>query len=243
MYDRPVNRAAHDALWALIRDGLRHRGIAAPDALDRRTSHQRGWERPDLVLGQICNLPLRRLFWNKVTIIGASDYGLGHCPPGHYRSHFIAHRDADPAIIQDRSLRFAVNERWSWSGYGAPQAWAQCTSGPFTTIIETGSHDASLAMVAAQKADLAAIDAQTWRQQCQDTPATRTVKIIGHTASSPGQTFITRLGEDPEPYRAAVSEAIATLEPQFREVLGLRAITVLPENAYDQPMPPNLWAT
>ncbi len=27
MYDRPENRAAHDALWSLIRDGLRARGI------------------------------------------------------------------------------------------------------------------------------------------------------------------------------------------------------------------------
>ncbi|WP_246082533.1 hypothetical protein [Rubellimicrobium rubrum] len=57
MYDRPDNWAAHDALWSLIRDGLRSRGNAAPDALDHGTDPMDEWGRPDLVLGQICNLP------------------------------------------------------------------------------------------------------------------------------------------------------------------------------------------
>lgn len=33
MYDRPETMAANDRLWALVRDGLRARGIAAPEAL------------------------------------------------------------------------------------------------------------------------------------------------------------------------------------------------------------------
>jgi hypothetical protein len=46
MYDRPENRSAHDALWALIRDGLRARGIEAPDELDRQTPYDEGWAAP-----------------------------------------------------------------------------------------------------------------------------------------------------------------------------------------------------
>lgn len=239
MYDRPGNRVAHDALWSLIRDGLRTRGLAAPDALNRTVHHMRGWERDDLVLGQICNLPLKHLFWDHVTVIGASDYGLADCPPGHYRSHFIVHRDSDPAHLNARQSRLAVNERLSWSGYGAPQAWAHRTGGPFTNIIETGSHDASLACVAEGRANMAAIDAQTWVMQCRDTPVTRHVKIIGHTDTSPGQTFITRRGQNPAPYKDAISEAILTLAEHHRVVLGLQALITLPESDYDLPAPPN----
>ena len=46
MYDRPENAWAHDALWARVRDGLRARGLAAPDALDRLTPHDETWGRP-----------------------------------------------------------------------------------------------------------------------------------------------------------------------------------------------------
>ena len=35
MYDFGAAQAANDRLWALIRDGLRARGIAAPEALTR----------------------------------------------------------------------------------------------------------------------------------------------------------------------------------------------------------------
>ena len=73
MYDRPETAAAHDALWALVRDGLRARGIAAPDALDRSVATlARGAERP-LVLGQVCNLPLRRGLCGPLSRIGCGD--------------------------------------------------------------------------------------------------------------------------------------------------------------------------
>ncbi len=94
MYDRPDSRAAHDRFWAAIRDGLRARGVEAPEALDRETYYSDGWARPDLTLGQICNLPYRALFRGKVRRIAASDYGLEGCPPGYYRSLFVA-REGD----------------------------------------------------------------------------------------------------------------------------------------------------
>ena len=40
MYDRPELRASTDLYWSLIRDGLRKRGIDAPDALTR---DERAW--------------------------------------------------------------------------------------------------------------------------------------------------------------------------------------------------------
>jgi hypothetical protein len=115
MYDRPENRAAHDALWALIRDGLRARGIEAPDELDRQTPYDEGWGRPDLVLGQICNLPWRARFRDRVTVIGTSDYGIPDTPSGHYRSVIVARSEGEvPA-----APRWAINDPLSCSGWDA----------------------------------------------------------------------------------------------------------------------------
>jgi ABC-type phosphate/phosphonate transport system substrate-binding protein len=232
MYDRPENAAAHDALWALIRDGLRAEGLAAPDALDREVAHDQGWGRPDLVLGQICNLPLRAVHRGKVTVIGASDYGLSGTEPGFYHSVMVARPEGVGAA------RLAYNDEMSNSGWDAVQAWVRSQGFPLRPVLATGSHRASLQAVASGHADLAGIDAHTWRMLQLWEPNAGAVEVIGRTAATPGMTFITRPGQDPTPYRRAIAAAIAQLPEEPREILGLRALVVLPESAYDLPIPP-----
>lgn len=239
MYDRPANAAAHDALWVLIRDNLRGAGVAAPDRLDRDVDYMAGWERPDLVLGQICNLPLRAMPMGKVTVIGTSVYGLKACPRGHYNSYIIVHRDrtgADPRAFS--TARLAVNSLMSHSGYGAPQAWAKLRGFVFSAPFVTGSHDASLCAVATRRADIAAVDAQTWWMQQADMDEVAEVAIIGVTPAAPGQTFITRAGEDKQVYFAAIEAALADLTARDQTILGLRGIHNLPQSDFDMPMPP-----
>ena len=49
MYDRPETRAETDRFWALTRDALRDRGIAAPDALTRSVANPwELWKSPEL---------------------------------------------------------------------------------------------------------------------------------------------------------------------------------------------------
>ena len=239
MYARPSNRAAHDVLWGLVRDGLHARGIEAPAALDHEIGHIESWGHPDLVLGQICNLPLRSAFMDMVTIIGASDYGIDDCKPGYYRSDFVVRRDSpatDPRDMID--ARFVCNEPLSQSGYGSAQLWALAQGRQFHLSAITGSHRASIAAVAEGNADIAAIDAQTWRIECQENLQTDTLKVIGHTAPTPGMTFITRKGQDPQPYFEAITAAIAQLPTYVAKALGLKAIVALGTDAYDLPFAP-----
>lgn len=239
MYARPSNRLAHDHLWSMIRDGLRDRGVAAPDELDHETNHMEGWARPDLVLGQICNLPYRALFRDKVTVIGTADYGVDGCPLGHYRSVFVVRKDCSATAPQDMAqTRFAFNELLSQSGYGAPQLWAQQHGFQFEALAKTGSHRASIAAVAEGQVDIASIDAHTWWIELAENPQANTLKVIGHTAPSPGMTFITRDGQHPAPYFAAISDAIAALPREHGQILGLKGIIALPHSAYDLPFPP-----
>jgi ABC-type phosphate/phosphonate transport system substrate-binding protein len=239
MYDRPENADAHDALWALIRDGLRARDIPAPDTLDREINHMEGWGRPDLTLGQICNLPLRARFRDRVTMIGASDYGLPDTPAGHYHSVYVV-RANDPAtsLADTAGYRFAFNEGLSQSGWGAPFDHARAQGHTLTPHLRTGAHVRSLVAVAEGRADLAAIDAVTFRNLTRWEPATRAVRVIGRTHPSPGMTFITAPGRDPAPFFDAIAQAIAALDPVSRDTLGLQAIVALPPSAYDIPLPP-----
>lgn len=233
MYDRPENRDAHDLLWGLIRDGLRARGIAAPEALDRETPYDESWARPDLVLGQICNLPWRALYRDRVTLIGASDYGLEDAGPGEYYSVIIARAD-DPAP----GRRFALNDPLSNSGWDAGQDWARRKGIPIRPTLVTGSHAESLRAVAEGHADLAAVDAITWRMLRRWDPLAGQVHVLDRTASSPGQSFITAAGQDPAPFRDAIAQAISDLPTSEAEMLGLRAIVALPLSAYGRPLPP-----
>lgn len=239
MYAHPAHRGAHDRLWALIRDGLRGAGCAAPDNLDHDIDHLSAWARDDLVLSQICNLPYRLRFKDQLTLIGAADYGIEGCALGYYHSVFVTHPETaatGPADLQD--ARFVCNDTLSQSGYAAPQLWAIARGFQFRLTAQTGAHFDSITMVAEGRAELAAIDAQTWRMALALHPSARALKVIGKTDSSPGQSFVTRTAIDPALFRAIITAAIAALSPEDTRTLGLKAVIALPAAAYDLPLPP-----
>jgi len=239
MYCFDHNAAAHGRLWALIRDGLRDHGIAAPDALDRLTHHVEGWGRADLVLGQICNLPYRAVFRDRVTVIAACDHRMTGTAPGYYRSVLLVRAD-DPAadLAAAAAYRMAINDPLSQSGWGAPHAYATTMGLRLNPVLRTGSHVESLRAVADGRAGLAALDGVTFGHLSRCEPAVARVRVIGRTHASPAMTLITAGRRDPAPYRAAISAALSALDAADRADLGLHGIVALPEKAYDIPLPP-----
>lgn len=234
MYDRPENRAAHDALWSGVRDALGY----GPEMLDRDTPYADGWGRDDLLLGQICNLPYRAKFRDSVTRIASADYGLEDTPAGYYHSVFVTRaEDASRGLAPATLGRFAYNDALSQSGWGAPLARITQQGLQFHTTLRTGAHIDSMKAVATGRADLAAIDAVTWRMLQTWEPMAAELSVVGRTGLSPGQTFITAKTNDPAPIRAALTTAIAELAPDHAQILGLRGVVTLPNHAYDIPLP------
>ena len=238
MYDRPATRGAYQALWSLVRDRLRAHGIAAPHALDHGVAYNAVWDRDDLVLGHICNLPYRRRYRDRLTAIGASDYAIAGCAPGYYRSCFVVRRD-DPAttLRTFHTARIVANAQDSQSGYGVLADLARAQGVALPALTWTGSHDASVAALRAGRADLAAIDAHTWDLMQADTPGLDELRVIGLSPASPGQTFVTGPGRDPAPYLRALNDAIAGLSHPTRRILRLRGVVPLPASAYDLDAP------
>lgn len=226
MYDRPEIRGATDALWAAIRDALRKAGLAAPDALLRGADPWAIWRDPALVLAQTCGLPYRSRLHGAVRLVATPDYALPGCAPGHYNSVVIA-RDAD----LPKHPRIAINDPLSQSGWAALQAWVSARDLALGPVTVTGAHAASARAVAEGSADLAAIDAQTWRQLVRFDHADPALEIA-RTDPTPGLPLITAMAHDPAPIREALAQALASLPPDIPGALDLRGFVQIDSAAY-----------
>ena len=246
MYDRPETRAANDRFWDGIREALsgtlpEHERNALPERLDRDGDSWEIWRSSDLVFSQTCGLPYRTRLADVAVLIGTPDYGLPGCPPGCYNSVFVMRSGDgrnDPADWP--RLRLACNESGSQSGWAAPQAHLLSRGGGgFDRVTLTGSHRASAAAVAEGGADIAAIDAQTWRLIRRWDGFAASLKEVARTRPTPGLPFICAAGRPRGLLRDAVAVAIRELDAADRECLDLRGLADIPPEAYrETPAPP-----
>lgn len=240
MYDWPQVRPANDRLWALIRAALGAEGVDAPAALTRDGSLWDIWESPDLLLGQTCGMPYRTRLHGRVELLGTPDYGLPDAPAGHYYSVFVTRRD-EPGAAEDfidRTLAF--NGQDSQSGWAAPQNQMAQKGLRFTHTRHTGAHRDSARAVADGKADIAAIDAVSWRLvEAHHPELAGRLRVIGHTDPTPGLPLIAAKGTETAPLFRAAAAAIAQIRPADRAALGLRGLVAIPAAAYlAVPTPP-----
>lgn len=238
MYATPLTAGADARFWAQIRDGLRAQGIDAPETLTLAPADLLAhWRDPAMVFSQTCGLPFRALLKDEVTLIGAPDYGIKGCPPGHYCSYVIARAD-DPrdALSEFAKACFAYNEPMSQSGWAALALEApDVLQGPF---LRTGSHRASVLAVRQGQADFATIDAITWRHLTAASEATG-LKIIHATKPTPGLPYITAKTGPADTLFTVVSQAIAALDKHDRAALHLKDLIAIPARAYELPIPPS----
>lgn len=233
MYDRPENKAAHDVFWTAFRDTLGY----GPAQLDRTTPYDHTWAHPDLVLGQICNLPYRAKFRGTLVRLANCDHRLPDTPAGYYHSVFVVRaQDAERGLAPATLGRFAYNDALSQSGWGAPLARITQQGLQFHTTLRTGAHINSLHAIAQGHADLAAIDAVTWGMLRKWDPAAKGLRVIGRTGLSPSMSFVTTKGHDPDLVSAALNVAMNALSDAQMDDMGLYGQTKLPDRAFDVPL-------
>ncbi|MDZ4096447.1 MAG: PhnD/SsuA/transferrin family substrate-binding protein [Paracoccaceae bacterium] len=234
MYDPAECQPANDRYWALIRDGLRARGLPAPDTLTRgEAAYWPAWQAADLVLSQTCGFPYRARLHGKVTLIGTPDFGVDGCPPGYYRSLFLARNDDPRPLAGFDGGRFTYNDKLSQSGWAAPRNHAQALGLHLPTFLHSGGHLASALAVAERRADLAAIDAVTWRLILRHDPALCARRRgEDQTTPTPGLPYIAAPGADRPALFAVIGAAIASLSAADRDTLGLRGLIAIPAARY-----------
>ncbi len=229
MYDRPETAAANDRLWQAVRARLGE----GPEALTRDGDLWAQWTHPDLVLSQTCGLPYRACLHDKVALVGTPVCDLPDCPPGQYYSVFVARRDDPRDDPQDYAQAvLAFNDGLSQSGWAAPQAWAAARGFGFDRVRRTGGHALSVEAVAGGRADIAALDALSWRFMARTDRFARELRVIGRTDPTPALPWITAATRDPAPVRAALSEALAAMPPEDRDTLGISGLVEAAPDAY-----------
>ncbi|MBS0563347.1 MAG: PhnD/SsuA/transferrin family substrate-binding protein [Proteobacteria bacterium] len=240
MYDWPEVRADTDRLWHHIRDGLRRRGVPAPDELTRGGDLWALWLDGGLVLGHTCGFPYRTRLHGKVALVGTPDYGLEGAPPGYYYSHLIVRRDETGAWQDFLDRRLAMNGQDSQSGWAAPQNLAAREGRRFSRLIDTGAHLETARAVAEGRADIGAVDAVTWRLLERYRPSvTGRLRVAARTEPTPGLPLVTALAAHAPAIAAAVRAAIADLPGLAASAPGLRGLADIPAGAYlAVPTPP-----
>jgi len=239
MYDWPEIAWANDALWSAIAKRLIVRGIAAPPLLDRESGSDAVWDDRRLVLSQTCGYPFSTRLKRTVRYVGTPVYDAPGCPGSGYSSVIVVRSDEGGERLGDIDpSRFAYNAADSLSGYLAlANAASEAGIDPRSVEwLETGSHRASLRLVAAENADVAAIDAVCWSLALRFEPAAGRLKVIEQTAFRPGLPFITsidRTDREIEIIRAAIRDALADHEiAAAREALRLTGLSTEDEPDY-----------
>lgn len=233
MYLRPETIDAHHSYYSLIRKHLTARGIESPETFTQPEHLYSDWESPQLFLSQTCGMPYRVTLHGKVQLIGTPDLQLEGCSPGYYRSAMVVrHDDADKDLTDFKESVFIFNSDDSQSGYATAYQLTQKHGFWFQHRIPSGSHRESAFAVAEGRADIAAIDAMTWRMLTAYETYTEKLSIIGWTEPTPGLPYITSLSNDADSMYDAISAAIDKLPSDVRAQLHIHSLVKISADDY-----------
>jgi hypothetical protein len=242
MYDLPEVRPALDALWAGLARHLAREGVPdLPCALTHDAPLDAAWSSTDLLFSQCCGYDLRNEYAGRLRPLATPCYGAPGCVGPAYASVVVVAENSLARSLEDlRGGICAINGWNSHSGMSALRALIAPLSrgGRFFARVEvSGSHGASMAMIARGAADVAAIDCVVHALLVRHRPdAVAGTLPLGHTPQAPAPPFVTRAGAGHETIarlQAALFRAFddPSLEAARADLL-LAGIEVLPLAAY-----------
>jgi len=237
-YESPASRAAEDLLWqAVRRQLLRRRDVAAPPGLARCEPCRQQWRRRDLLLSQACGYDVAHSEY--LAVVATPQFALPGCRGGRYWSRIVVPGTSPAERLEDlRGARCIVNSLRSHSG-----AWAlgHCVAPLarrgrfFGSVVVSGAHRESLAMLRAGEGDVAAIDCVLWALAASESDAPCAgLRTIGRTAAVPAPPFVTSAAnvELADDLYAALRAAVAEHAASAARELLIDGVTRLGEDAY-----------
>lgn len=198
-----------------------------PNELD----YHKLWLHPALLFAQTCWGPMELGLSKQVQVVGQPSYDAYEGGQGELYSSALVmrigegpqvHSPADGKAVLPldlmRGKRFTFNSPDSMSGSIGLTRDLQAVGESldiFSSRSESGGHRSSIVTVAEGKADIAAIDCESWALAQRFEPVARKVAVVGWTARRKGLPYITAR-TTPEKTVRALREALAGLAEQPR---------------------------
>lgn len=208
--------------------------LIAPDPVTlppNELDHHQLWLHPALLFAQTCWGPMELGLSKQVQVVGQPSYDAYEGGQGELYSSALVMRTGEGPQVRSpadgkallpldlmRGKRFTFNSRDSMSGVIAMTRDLDAAGESldiFSSRSESGGHRGSIVAVAEGKADIAAIDCESWALAQRFESAVQKVAVVGWTARRKGLPYITAR-MTPEKTVRALREALAGLAEQPR---------------------------
>lgn len=213
----PVPGGIHDAAGNLIAPDP---ATLPPGELDFHGL----WLHPALLFGQTCWGPMELGLSAHVQVVAQPSYDAYEGGQGElYSSALVMLADGEPSVASPedgravvpldllRGKRFTFNDTGSMSGFLGLKRDLEAMGESFDLFsarLPSGGHRASIVAIAEGKADVAAIDCESWALAQRFEPAAQAVKVVGWTGRRKGLPFITAR-TTPEPVKNILVDLLA----------------------------------
>lgn len=248
MYDLSEVHASTMQIVESLAASLCAQGLDAHTDIPVASGHAdllRYWSSDGMLLSQSCGLPFIEDLHDVVDVVGTPLWTDVSDDRGRYRTVIVVRESrALTGIDEARGLRPVINHSRSLSGWcslGVALAngeggllEAQPSAHPY---VESGGHAASLQMLQNDEADIASIDAATFRLLSRHRPTlTSKLRVIGHGPLVPATPLIIAksCGATPDEVFQVVHEVFR--RPGLREAMdhiGISGFVRLANSDYD----------
>ena len=244
MYCETEVRPATERWWAGLARHMREHGVeGVPDSLTWPDDYHGHWRAPGLLFSQTCGYPFVNVLGPAVRLVATPSYDAPGCATAAYAAHVIVREDAGARSVADlRGSRLAANGTGSYSGYHVWQHMLPGGETPpsyFREIVASGSHRASIRLVAVREADACAVDCVTHALIAdQAADELRGTRILTSSPTAPGMPYVTAAAtsdDDIAKMRDGLLAAIA--DPSLalvRKALRLTGASVLTDAEYQR---------
>ena len=241
-YDLPEVREATDRFWACVAQNLRERGFKqVPEKLNRELPFDQQWTSGRLLFSQACGYDILLAYRNCLRLVVTPIYTVAGCKHGFYSSVLVVRQDARIDHMEEmRGVRCVINSPSSHSGMNMLRALFASVHQKgrfFSAVLHSGSHEASLRMVANGFADVASIDRVTYALIERYRPlALRKTRVLCCSVRTPAPPYVTgsqMTDKQVEQIRQALTETLAMPSMRVaREALLLDDLANLPLETY-----------
>ena len=244
MYNQPALLPAWQAWWQAVVPYLKGAGVQdVPHELSWPEDYLAHWRQPQLLLSQVCALPLVDQLQGQVQYVASPIFTTELQAGSEYCSLLLVAENSNIQKLNDiRLARVAINDTNSQSGYGTLNHSLMQTQVPLTELVsavaESGSHVQSMKWLQEGKVDIAAIDCITYHFVAKHQPLLlKGLRRIGTTEATIGHAWVTGVQTSKatiEQLRTGLQRAMEAPELMgLQSKLSLSGMQVLPDNALE----------